>query len=148
MSAISSPIRNMTGENGKNEHRGGKHPGTLDSDPSPNVTKKDEYDRAVGLLNSLIDEISTNEQHPLYAFLDTLGTLIMAYEEKNYPMPDCDSIGMLCFFMEEHGLTPSDLPEIGSEKTVSEIIIGKRELSVGHIYALAERFHVSPAVFV
>jgi len=83
-----------------------------------------------------------------YEFLDTLGTVINAYEEKNYPEPDCDGIGMLCFFMDEHGLTPSDLPEIGSEKTVSEIISGKRELSVRHIRALAERFHVSPAVFV
>lgn len=112
------------------------------------VTSEEEYDTAVGLLNSLIDEIGTDERNPLYEFLDTLGTVINAYEEKNYPVPDCDGIGMLCFFMDEHGLTPSDLPEIGSEKTVSKIISGKRELSVRHIRALAERFHVSPAVFV
>jgi len=112
------------------------------------VTNEKEYDRAVGLLNSLIDEIGTDERHPLYEFLDTLGTVINAYEEKKYPVPECDSVGMLCFFMDEHGLTPSDLPEIGSEKIVSEIISGKRELSVRHIRALSERFHVSPAVFV
>ena len=112
------------------------------------VTNEEEYDRAVELLNSLIDEIGTDERNPLYKFLDTLGTVINAYEEKHYSVPDCDGIGMLCFFMDEHGLTPSDLPEIGSEKTVSEVISGKRELSVRHIRVLAERFHISPAVFV
>lgn len=112
------------------------------------VSNEDEYDRAVGLLNSLIDEIGTDERHPLYEFLDTLGTVIHAYEEENYPLPECDGIAMLCFFMDEHGLTQSGLPEIGSEQTVSEIISGKRELSASHIRALAERFHVSPAVFV
>ena len=112
------------------------------------VTSEKEYDRAVRLLNSLIDEIGTNERHPLYEFLDTLGMVISAYEEKKYQEPECDGIEMLCFFMDEHRLTPLDLPEIGSEKTVSEIISGKRELSVKHIRALAKRFYVSPAVFV
>ena len=112
------------------------------------ISNEGEYNRAVGFMNSLIDEIGTNERHSLYELLDTLGTVVQAYEEKNYPVPECDGIGMLCFFMDEHGLTPSDLPEIGSEKTVSEIISGKREFSVRHIRALAGRFHVSPAVFI
>ncbi len=112
------------------------------------VTNEDEYERAVELLNSLIDEIGADERHPLYEFLDTLGAVIYAYEDKKCPMPECDGIGMLRFFMDEHGLGPSDLPEIGSEKTVSEIISGQRALSVSHVRALAERFHVSPAVFV
>ena len=112
------------------------------------VTNEDEYDRAVELLSSLIDEIGADERHPLYGFLDALGGVIDAYEEKNYPMPECDGIGIRRFFMDEHGLAPSDLPEIGSKNTVSEIISGQRGLSVRHIRALAERFHVPPAVFV
>ena len=112
------------------------------------VNNDGEYDKAVRLLNSLIDEVGTDDRNPLYEFLDTLGTVINAYEEHNYPMPDCEGIGMLCFFMNEHGLTPSDLPEIGSAKTVSEISSGKKELSASHIRTLATRFHVSPAVFV
>lgn len=50
--------------------------------------------------------------------------------------------------MEEHGLTQSDLPEVGSQGMVSEILSGKRELIVRQIRALASRFHVSPAVFI
>lgn len=54
----------------------------------------------------------------------------------------------LHFLMEAHGLRQSDLPEIGSQGVVSEIINGKRELNVRQIRALAKRFAVSPAVFV
>lgn len=112
------------------------------------VGSDEEYDRAIEFLNNLIDEIGTDERHPLYGLLDALGAVIHAYEEKNCPVPDCDGVEMFRFFMDEHGLTPSDFPEIGSEKMISEIISGKRELSVGHIRQLAERFHVSPAVFI
>ena len=50
--------------------------------------------------------------------------------------------------MEEHGLTQSDLPEVGSQGVVSEILSGKRELNVRQIRVLAQRFGVSSAVFV
>jgi len=50
--------------------------------------------------------------------------------------------------MEEHDLAQSDLPEIGSQGVVSEILAGKRDLNVRQISQLAERFGVSPAVFM
>ena len=50
--------------------------------------------------------------------------------------------------MEEHDLTQSDLPEVGSQGVVSEILGGKRALNVRQIRALSERFGVSPAVSV
>jgi HTH-type transcriptional regulator/antitoxin HigA len=50
--------------------------------------------------------------------------------------------------MEEHGLRQSDLPEVGSQRAVSEVLTGKRELTAKQIRALASRLHVSPAVFV
>jgi HTH-type transcriptional regulator / antitoxin HigA len=45
-------------------------------------------------------------------------------------------------------LTQVDLPEIGSQGMVSEVLGGKRELNVRQVRALAQRFHVSAAVFV
>ena len=44
--------------------------------------------KLIATLNALIDEVGTNEQHPLYELLDTLGTVIHAYEEKHYPIPE------------------------------------------------------------
>jgi HTH-type transcriptional regulator/antitoxin HigA len=50
--------------------------------------------------------------------------------------------------MGEHGLTQSDVPEIGSQSVVSEVLRGKCELNIRQIRALAKRFQVSPAVFI
>ena len=111
------------------------------------IHNKRDYDQAVERLNHLIDEVGTNEQHPLYEFLDTLGAVIHTYEEEHFPIPASSGADILQFFMEEHGLRQSDLPEVGSQGVISEILRGKRELNVRHMRALARRFNVSPAVF-
>ena len=50
--------------------------------------------------------------------------------------------------MEQHQLKQSELPEIGSQGVVSEVLRGIRELNVRQIRALSERFHVPAAVFI
>jgi HTH-type transcriptional regulator / antitoxin HigA len=116
--------------------------------PLLTIRNEREYDRAIKLLNELLDEIGMDERHPLYTFMDTLGTLIEAYEEKHHPMPASSGAEMLRYFMEERGLAQSDLTEIGSQGVVSEVLNGKRELNIRQVRALAKRFHVSPAVFI
>jgi HTH-type transcriptional regulator / antitoxin HigA len=116
--------------------------------PLLSLRNEQEYNRAVERLNRLLDEVGTDEQHPLYTLLDTLGTLIHAYEEEHHPIPECSGVDVLRFLMDEHGLTQSDLPEIGSQGVVSEVLRGKRELNIRQIRALAKRFQVSPAVFI
>src|SRR5256884_9927015 len=115
--------------------------------PLLSLRNEQEYDRAVERLNGLLDEVGTDEQHPLYTLLDTLGTLIHAYEEEHHPIPTCSGVDVLRFLMDEHGLTQSDVPEIGSQGVVSEVLRGKRELNIRQIRALAKRFQVSPPVF-
>ena len=112
------------------------------------IRNEREYNAAVKRMNELLDEIGTNEKHPLYSLLDTLATLIHAYEEEHYPIPASTGADVLRFLMEEHGVTQSDLPEVGSQGVISEILNGKRELNVRQIRVLAERFKVSTAVFV
>jgi len=112
------------------------------------IRNEGEYNAAVKRLNELLDEIGDNEKHPLYSLLDTLGTLVHAYEEEHYPIPDSTGSEVLHFLMEEHSLTQLDLPEAGSQGVVSEILNGKRELNVRQIRALARRFKVSTAVFI
>ena len=113
-----------------------------------NIQSEQDYDVALECLNGLIDEVGTDEGHPLYSLLDTLGTVVHAWEEQNHPMPRLEGVEALRFLMEEHDLTQSDLPEVGSQGVVSEILGGKRALNVRQIRALSERFGVSPAVFV
>jgi HTH-type transcriptional regulator/antitoxin HigA len=112
------------------------------------IRNEQEYDLAVERLNNLIDEVGTDEQHPLYTLLETLGTLVSAYEKGHHSIPRCGGAEVLRFLMEEQGLTPSDLRDAGSEDVVLDILCGKRELDMAQIRALAERFHVSPAVFL
>jgi len=116
--------------------------------PLLTIRNEREYNAAVKHLNELLDEIGTNEKHPLYSLLDTLGTLIHAYEEEIYPIPFSTGTEVLRFLMDEHGLTQSDLPEVGSQGVISEILNGKRELNIRQIRVLAERFGVSTSVFI
>ena len=106
-----------------------------------------EYDIAVAQLNQLVDEVGDNPKDPRYRFIDTLSVLIEAYDEEHYPIPDASSIELLKFLMEQHGLSQGDLPEIGSQGVVAEILRGKRELNVRQIQALAERFHLPVSAF-
>lgn len=114
--------------------------------PLFSIHNETEYDRAIERLNALLDEVGTDESHPLYELLETLGTLIQTYEEKHYPIPDCSGVDMLRFLMAEHGLTTSSLPELGAE--VTEILDGKKELTLPQIRALSKQFGVSPSVFI
>ncbi|MBE7433788.1 MAG: transcriptional regulator [Anaerolineales bacterium] len=116
--------------------------------PLLSIRNEREYNAAVKRLNELLDEIGDNEKHPLYGLLDTLGTLIEIYEEEHYPIPDVTGAEVLHFLMEEHGLTQSDLPEVGPQGMVSEILNGKRELNIRQVRSLAEKFKVSSAVFL
>ena len=116
--------------------------------PLLTICNEEEYDQAVERLNDLIDEIGTNEQHPLYNLLDTLGTLIEAYEAEHYAIPNCRESDLLAYLMEEHGLSLADLPEIGTSETIKSILNKEQALTLSQIQQLAQRFKVQPQVFL
>jgi len=109
---------------------------------------KADYDRQVSFLDNLIDEIGENEKHPLASLVETIGSLVEAYEAANLPKPEGSPAEVLNYLMMEHGLRQGDLPEIGSQGVVSEILNGKRRLNTRQVKALGERFGVSPVVFI
>ncbi|RJQ48721.1 MAG: transcriptional regulator [Desulfobacteraceae bacterium] len=106
------------------------------------------YKKLVGLIDHLVDEVGNDDSHPLSSLMETLGSLIETYEARNVAEMDGNPIDTIKTLMEEHGIRQSDLPEIGSQGVVSEILSGKRLLNVRQIKLLSKRFHVSPAVFV
>ena len=107
-----------------------------------------EYNRLVNILDGLIDEVGENESHPLATLMETLGSLIESYEAQYIQEIEGSPIVALKTLMEEHDLKQSDLPEIGSQGVISEILSGKRQLNVRQIKLLSKRFKVSPAVFM
>lgn len=110
-------------------------------------TKKD-YDRAVASLDAILDEIGEDEKHPLAELADAIGVFVEKYESEHARIPAASPAAVLKYLMQEHGLRQSDLPEIGSQGVVSEVLAGKRELNARQIKRLAKRFGVSPAVFI
>jgi len=107
-----------------------------------------DYNKLVNFLDSLIDEVGNNENHPLTSLMETIGSLIETYESQYINEMEGDPIVALNALMEEHGLKQLDLSEIGSQGVVSEILSGKRQLNVRQIKILSKRFKVSPAVFI
>jgi HTH-type transcriptional regulator/antitoxin HigA len=47
--------------------------------------KEEEYERLVGFLDSLIDEVGEDESHPLASLMEIVGILIERYEEEHVP---------------------------------------------------------------
>jgi len=112
------------------------------------IRTRAHYRQAIRALNELLDAGAGEESHPLADLVATLGELIGDYEDANSVPEDADPLGVLRFLMQQHGLTQSGLPEIGSQGVVSEVLSGRRTLNVRQIDALARRFAVSPAVFM
>jgi HTH-type transcriptional regulator/antitoxin HigA len=106
-----------------------------------------DYDALVEALDELLDEIAGAEYHPLTGLASQIGDLIAAYDTAHYPIPEAPGNEVLRYLMTEHGLNQTDLPELGAQSVVSEILSGKRQLNVRHIRALAERFKVPADVF-
>jgi HTH-type transcriptional regulator/antitoxin HigA len=106
------------------------------------------YTQMVNLLHSLLDEAGEDEEHPAMGLADIVGDLVQDYESRHHTMPPVSGIQALKFLMDQHGLRQADLPEIGSQGVVSELLAGKRELNVRQVKALAQRFGVTPSTFV
>jgi HTH-type transcriptional regulator/antitoxin HigA len=116
--------------------------------PLGNLRTKKEYERAVEMLDAILDEIGENEKDPMAELADAIGVFVERYENEHVSLPVGKPSDVLKFLMSEHGLRQTDLPEIGTQGVVSEVLAGKRELNTRQIRKLAKRFGVSAAVFV
>ena len=109
----------------------------------------EEYERAVGFMNQLLDEVGVDEEHELADMLELLGQLVEDYEKTHHALPDAKPGQVLRFLMDQHGLKQSDLVgELGAQSVVSEVLNGHRQINARQAKALAQRFGVSVAVFV
>lgn len=112
------------------------------------VRSEAEYDSAVSALNALLDSGAADESHPVALLAQTLGELVADYEAEQYPAEPVSGPQVLQHLMEAHGIKQGELPEVGSQGVVSEILHGRRELNLRQIRALAKRFSVPAAVFI
>lgn len=118
----------------------------LNSFPPRTIKTQESFEKTQLIVDSLIDkgELTEDEQD----YLDLLGTLIYEYEEKIDLVPDIYGVELLHVLISELNLKQKQLvPIFKTESIVSDVLNGKRQLTVEHIQKLAEFFNVSPAVF-
>ena len=81
--------------------------------------------------------------------LDLLVTLIESYEMKHFPIAPPDPIDAIKFRMEQMGMTKADMVKyLGSQSRVSEVLNGKRGLTLKMVKALYKDLKISPEILL
>lgn len=106
-----------------------------------------DYDSKVAALDDILDVVGDDESHPLATLAARIGDLIEAYDEEHRPMPESPPSNVLRYLMNEHGLSQTDLPELGAQPVVSAILNGKRSLNWRQICELSDRFGIPTDAF-
>lgn len=105
-----------------------------------------DYETTLARIDALMDaEPGTPEGDEL----DVLTDLIELFEAKHVPMGYPSPIAAITFRMEQGGLTPRDLiPFIGSRAKVSEVLTGKRQITMPMARALHEHLGIPADVLL
>ncbi|HBI43571.1 MAG TPA: transcriptional regulator [Planctomycetales bacterium] len=111
------------------------------------IRSDDELDRAIEIVDELIDHDERGADERDY--LDVLSDLIERYEAEAHPIAAAPDALVLAHLIEAKGVSQADVArEAGiAESTISEVLVGKRNLNRAHIGRLARYFNVGPAAF-
>lgn len=75
--------------------------------------------------------------------------LLEAYERSRWPRRPAALPELLAYLMDQHDMTRADLvPLFGTASRVSEVLSGKRGLSMAMVRRLRERFDISADVLI
>lgn len=110
------------------------------------IRSEQDHDRVLARIDELMGaKFGTPEGDEL----DILATLVDAYEEKHFPMDAPDPVSAIQFRMEQQGLTRKDLePMIGSRARVSEVMTGKRQLTLAMVRRVKAGLGISADLLV
>lgn len=110
------------------------------------VNSEQAYDEAVARIEALWGaESGTSEGDEL----DVLITLVGVYEDNNHPVPPPTPVEAIAFVMDQRGMKQVDLvPYIGSRSKVSEVLNGKRRLSLSMIRAIHAHLGIPAEILI
>ena len=113
------------------------------------IVSPEQNEHYLQIVESLIDKGAENftpEEHDLF---DLLVTLIEDFEEKTYAMPCVSVPERIKYLLEEKDLRQKDLyPLFGSEGVVSDILSGRRSITLKTAQKLAGFFKVPFDLFI
>ena len=92
---------------------------------------------------ALINQLWNSNIAADIARLEAQARLVAAYEEKKWPRRPPSVADLIRHLMDQHGLTRADLiPLLGTPSRVSEVLRGKKGLSMAMVLRLRARFRV------
>ena len=92
---------------------------------------------------ALVDQLWNSNDPKDIVRLEAQARLISAYEERKWPRRAPSVANMISHLMDQHGLTRADMaPILGGPSRVSEVLRGKKGLSMAMVQRLRARFHV------
>ncbi len=110
------------------------------------IRSEKDYEAALARISELMD---AEPDSPEDEELDVLVDLVELYESKYVPMGMPSPIAAIEFRMEQAGLRPTDLvPFIGSRAKVSEVLSGKRSITMAMARALHEHLGIPADVLL
>ena len=110
------------------------------------IRSERDYEAALARISELMD---TEPENPEGNELDVLVDLVELYESKHVPMGYPNPIAAIEFRMEQAGLSPRDLASfIGSRAKVSEVLSGKRAITMSMARALHEHLGIPADVLL
>lgn len=114
---------------------------------TPKLIKNDaDYQAALARIDALF---SAQPDTPEGDELDLLATLVDLYEQQSFPIDLPDSIAAIRFRMEQQGLKNKDMiPYLGSASKVSEVLSGRRNLSLAMIRKLVNGLGIPAEVLL
>ncbi|MGX5175029.1 helix-turn-helix domain-containing protein [Aliikangiella sp. IMCC44653] len=111
-------------------------------------TNPNDYETLLKNLEDAIRLVENRPKSPLASLIKAMGTAAKEYEDRYIITRQENALYALRYLIKLHGLKQSELKEVGSQGVVSEILNGKRSLTIRHVKELARRFKVSPNVFI
>ena len=110
------------------------------------IKTEEDYKEALALADKLFD---SEPNTPNGDKLELITTLIEIYEKEHFPIENPSPIEAIKFRMEQMNLTHKDLiPIIGSRSKVSEVLSGKRTLSLNMIRRLSSELGISAEILI
>ena len=98
---------------------------------------------------ALIEKLMGSNDPADLARMTAQARLIEAYERARWPRRAPSLPDLLTYLMNQHGLSRADLvPLLGTPSRVSEVLTGKRELSMSMVRKLRERFQISADLLI
>ena len=89
---------------------------------------------------ALVDQLWNSNDRTDIVRLEAQARLISAYEECKWPRRPPSVADMISHLMDQHGLTRADMvPILGSPSRVSEVLRGKKALSMAMVRRLRHR---------